>query len=419
MVNLRPFILCRKEDPLQLTCWGADDYGQVSGPNASTEAFGSRADTDGDGIANSTDDDDDNDGAPDTADAFPLNASESVDVDGTAALIGQFALDASESVDVAVTIDASGQPHVLLQLLSGNAVELMVFGQTHTLTPNDPGGDFQRDVAPPVIAGMADVTAEATSPGGAVVFFEPPNVTDDVDPAPEVTVSPASGSTFALGATTVAVTAVDDAGHRATATFSVTVVDTTPPSIMPPAGQVLEATSPAGATATFEATATDIVTSTPTITYSHAPGNTFPLGSTTVTATATDGSGNTASATFTIAVRDTTAPAITGVSIDAPVLWPPNHEMVDVVMSYQVSDAGDAAPVCSLDVTSNEPVNGTGDGDTSPDWEVIDAHRVRLRAERAGTGSGRIYTVRVTCTDAAGNGSAAHASVAVPKSRGR
>ena len=43
-------------------------------------------------------------------------------------------------------------------------------------------------------------------------------------------------------------------------------------------------------------------------------------------------------------------------------------------------------------------MDGTGDGDTSPDWEVIDAHHVLLRAERAGNGSGRIYTITVTVT---------------------
>jgi hypothetical protein len=52
-----------------------------------------------------------------------------------------------------------------------------------------------------------------------------------------------------------------------------------------------------------------------------------------------------------------------------------------------------------LTVSSDGPVNGTGDGNTSPDWQVIDAHHVLLRAERSGNGSGRTYTINITCTN--------------------
>jgi len=54
-------------------------------------------------------------------------------------------------------------------------------------------------------------------------------------------------------------------------------------------------------------------------------------------------------------------------------------------------------------ITSNEPQNGTGDGDTSPDWEIVSPTRMRLRAGRAGTGTGRVYTITVRCTDGRGN----------------
>jgi hypothetical protein len=68
-----------------------------------------------------------------------------------------------------------------------------------------------------------------------------------------------------------------------------------------------------------------------------------------------------------------------------------------------------------LTVSSNEPVNGTGDGNTSPDWEVIDAHHVRLRAERAGNGDGRTYTISITCTnDTNGLSSTKTVTVLVP-----
>jgi hypothetical protein len=73
---------------------------------------------------------------------------------------------------------------------------------------------------------------------------------------------------------------------------------------------------------------------------------------------------------------------------------------------------------CTLSVTSNEPTNGLGDGDTPNDWEVIDAHHVRLRAERSGKGTGRTYTITVTCTDAAGNAVVRTATVRVPRNQG-
>jgi PKD repeat protein len=77
--------------------------------------------------------------------------------------------------------------------------------------------------------------------------------------------------------------------------------------------------------------------------------------------------------------------------------------MRDVTLNYSVTD-GCAGVICQVtNITSNQPIDGTGDGDTSPDWEFVDATHVRLRAESAGGSEGRIYTITVTCTDAAGN----------------
>jgi hypothetical protein len=115
-----------------------------------------------------------------------------------------------------------------------------------------------------------------------------------------------------------------------------------------------------------------------------------------------------------------TPPTITNVSADPSVLWPPNHRMVNVTVSYDVMDNCPLPPgSCTLSVTSNEPVNGTGDGDTSPDWIVLDDHHVLLRAERAGNGNGRIYTITITCTDSGGNSSSEQVEVTVPHDQGR
>jgi hypothetical protein len=88
--------------------------------------------------------------------------------------------------------------------------------------------------------------------------------------------------------------------------------------------------------------------------------------------------------------------------------------MVDVTVNYDLTDNCGAA--CVLSVTSNEPINGLGDGDTSPDWRIVDAHNVQLRAERSGTGNGRTYTITLTCKDAAGNTTVKTTTVIVPHS---
>ncbi|MGZ8811016.1 MAG: tandem-95 repeat protein, partial [Thermoanaerobaculia bacterium] len=121
-----------------------------------------------------------------------------------------------------------------------------------------------------------------------------------------------------------------------------------------------------------------------------------------------------------ISVIDTTPPSISALSLSTTQLWPPNHKMVVVAVAYSASDLGDPSPACTLAVISNEPVNGTGDGDTAPDWEIVDGHHVRLRAERAGTGRGRIYTVTATCSDRFGNtAQSSSAAVVVPKNQGK
>jgi len=169
----------------------------------------------------------------------------------------------------------------------------------------------------------------------------------------------------------------------------------------------------AGANVTFPLPVIDgscgVVTTTP------PSGSFFPLGTTTVTG---QSSATSSTCSFTVQVNDVEPPVINGLSVNPSVINSNNHKMVDVTVSYTSVDNSGNANVCSISVTSNEPVNGPGDGNTTPDWEVIDDHHIRLRAERSGNLNDRIYTITVTCVDAAGNSTSASITVVVPHDNG-
>lgn len=211
--------------------------------------------------------------------------------------------------------------------------------------------------------------------------------------------------------------------RQATTTVVVTGVpagvDTTPPVIDNAPDLTIEATSAAGAVVAYVAPATHddrdgdgIATCTP------AAGTIFPLGRTTVTCSATDRAGNSASRTFNVTVVDSTPPRIAEVLASPDALWPPNHRLVPVKIQPHVSDLVDPAPRCEItSVSSNEPTKGLGQGDRSPDWVVTSALKLQLRAERSGKGNGRVYTVAVRCADVSQNVATGSVDVRVPHSK--
>jgi hypothetical protein len=114
-------------------------------------------------------------------------------------------------------------------------------------------------------------------------------------------------------------------------------------------------------------------------------------------------------------IVDVTPPEIISLAVDPTQLWPPNHKMKPVNLEVEVFDNCDEDVFCRVtSVASNEPINGLGDGDTSPDWEITGDLSANLRAERSGTGDGREYTITVDCTDDAGNTAAETVVVTVP-----
>lgn len=274
---------------------------------------------------------------------------------------------------------------------------------------------FAADTTAPAITCLADTTITCSGPEGVAYSFEV-SATDSCDSAPVVECTPESGSVFPVGTTTVTCTATDSEGNASECTFDVTVeVDVTPPEITCPEDMTVECTGDLQSTVEFTVTATDDCTAEPAIVSDPPSGSSFPLGTTTVTSTATDDAGNSSSCTFDVTVVDTQPPVITELSAHPTELWPPNHRMADIAVSVTAEDVCDPDVTTWIDsVMSNEPGNDIGDGNTEPDYEITGPLEVRLRMERQGGGAGRTYTLVIMAADSSGNTTMETVDVRVP-----
>ena len=221
-----------------------------------------------------------------------------------------------QSKDVTVSAPASAEAgdYTIAVAASGG------LGGTYNVSPSSiavhvDAAPQQTDTTPPTLSLPPNITAEATSAAGAVVTYTA-SATDNGSPVP-VSCSPPSGSNFPLGpASTVTCTATDASSNTATGSFQVTVQDTTGPVITVPSGVSADATSPAGATVTFDATATDAVDGVRPVNCAPPSGSTFAPGATTVTCTSADSRNNQSSAPFTVTVNVTNAPPVVVVPPD-------------------------------------------------------------------------------------------------------
>ena len=145
------------------------------------------------------------------------------------------------------------------------------------------------------------------------------------------------------------------------------------------------------------------------------PTVTLPKGTHEVTLTVSDANGGVASDTVVITISDKIAPMIVNLTVTPSSLSKANHKMVPVRVGVTASDNCDSSATCRIiSVSSNEPVNGVGDGDKSPDWIITGNLTVDLRAERSGKAT-RWYTITVECTDSSGNRSTRDVQVSVPR----
>lgn len=241
---------------------------------------------------------------------------------------------------------------------------------------------YVQDVTAPVIDAHADITGvEATSASGAVVTFTV-NSTDDWDGILPANCSPISGSTFAIGTTTVTCNQTDSSGNIATSTsFKVEVVDTTAPAITvngsdPVTLEVFGSYTDAGASST-DIVAGDLTSTIVTIN----PVNTSIVGKYTVIYTSTDTYGNTASSTRTVNIVDTQKPTITILGLNP----------VNVEAGTTYTDAG---------ATSTDNYDGNLTSAIIPSSTV----------NTAATGT---YAVTYTVTDSSGNSTSTERTVNV------
>jgi hypothetical protein len=223
------------------------------------------------------------------------------------------------------------------------------------------------DTAPPNLTVPVDITVESTGPEGATVTFAA-SANDDVDGPVDAACDGGSGATFPLGPTTVECSATDSSGNIGFASFTITVVDTTPPQITAPANMTVEGNTTGSATgvALGTATATDAVDPSPTVTNDAPPF--FPLGDTVVTWTATDFSGNSSTAAQLVTVVDTIPPTLI-VPVPLTVEGNTIGGAISVGIGAAVAiDLVDPAPAVTNDAPPFFPL-----GDTVVTWTATDA----------------------------------------------
>ncbi len=223
------------------------------------------------------------------------------------------------------------------------------------------------DTEKPVISNNpANITvSNDASVCGANVNWTVPTATDNC-PGVVLTSSHQPGNLFPVGNTTVTYTATDAHGNTISTSFTVTVNDTEKPVIngIPSNITVSNDAAVCGANVSWTAATTADNCAGASIASSHISGQLFPLGTTTVTYTATDAAGNSTSASFTVTVNDTEKPVINGlpsnaaVSNDAgicgaKVIWslPTATDNCSGVVLNATHQPGDVFPVGTTTVT--------------------------------------------------------------------
>ena len=231
--------------------------------------------------------------------------------------------------------------------VSGDSNHTLTFGSTDNAGNTEAQNTMYIpiDTTPPVITVPANVTQEATGPQ-TIVLLGTATANDAVDGA--VTVTNNGTSSYHVGTTLIQYNATDLAGNTVSAYQSVTITDTTPPSLSLPVQLMVQATGPSGAPVTYQANATDLVDGSVTPVCNPPSGSTFPFGNDTVTCTATDAHGNAATGTFPVYIINKVPPTI---SIQAP-------QNNAIIKTPTITISGNATDIVSISKISWKVDNG-------------------------------------------------------------
>jgi gliding motility-associated-like protein len=213
------------------------------------------------------------------------------------------------------------------------------------------------DQNPPVLDCPDDLTVSADSGiCTGVATWNIPSVSDDCSVG---TITPTSsddpGDSFPVGTTAVQYFAADDFGNVGTCAFSITVLETAPPTFAACPPNLIIGLNSSGCDTTLTwapPTATDLCSGVDTVFSDVQPGTIFTAGLTTITYTAVDTDGNSATCAFTVQILDQTPPFFTGCPGDTLLA---SAGPCGTVYNFTLPTASDNCDAAPMIISSHQP----------------------------------------------------------------